>query len=261
MNRIKRLQAQHYKTIVSRNSLDDSHASAAQETEIASLHHQMREKVDHMESLTLNAICHRRAFYFVPTNGFRSLVSYCNRGTVKPSWAICVENPSAMHATRRILLQSLNLSCNICIYRIALFLFRYESSFDVMKTLCASVGVQCILHPALPECCSSSPLVVLCILFGSHLPRVELPKAQVVFFFAEPCLDSEFDYQQEVMTTLQKQFCGFDHEFGRSEYPILHVPHPFIKYLFDCEVTMYSMSPQSYRSYFHPICGSVSIKV
>lgn len=263
MNRIKRLQAQQVESNVSRNASDDVDASVAQETQIISHHLQMREKVVLMESLTLNAICHRRAFYFVPTNEFRSLVSYCNRGKVQPSWAIRLEDSSAIDATRRILLQSLNASCNSGVCRIALFFFRHESSFEVMKTLCASIGVKCMMHSALPECYSINQLVVLCTLFGCELPHPELPKTQVALFFAEPCLDSEFDYQQEVMTTLQRQLCGFDHEFGgkESEYPILHLPHPFLKYVSDTEVTMYSMSPQSHRSYFHPICGSVSIKV
>jgi hypothetical protein len=263
MNKIKRLQVQKVENVISGNAIDATHANTAQENQILSLHFQMREKIALMESQTLKSICHQRAFYFAPKNGFRSLVSYSIQGMMQPSWAMGPEHPSSIHAIHRILLPLLNSSGDSHHGRIAVFLFRQEVNMGIMQALCASIGVKCVLHPILPDFRSIDRLVVICALVGNHLAHAALPKTHVALFFAEPCLDSDVHYICEVMMSLQRQLCGFDHEFdGReSDYPFLYLPQSLLKLASESEFDLNCMSPQSFRSYFHPICGSIILKV
>ena len=264
-------QLQQLKAQASEETSDAIHSSVSQGTDIATLNLQMREKLAQLESQTLKAFFSSRAFFFTPFSGYRSLVSYHNRGKVHSSWAISSSHPSSTDAIHRILLQLQNASRTSHHCRVALFFLRHDCDLDSMKVLCASLGVECLLYPGSADSFSSSKLVVvLCALGGHELPHIVLPKPQIALLFLEPFLSTSqshnstsFNCSSDDMVLVQQLLCGFDSEFNQddSHYPSVYLPGSLLAHTLATELTTDCITPQTYRSFFHPVCGSVTLKV
>jgi hypothetical protein len=240
-------------------------------TDVSVLNSQMREKLLQLESQTLKAFCHQRAFSFTPFAGYRSLASYRNRDRVHASWSITPSQPPSTDAIHLILLQLQSASSTSRHCRIALIFLRQDCGIDSMKLLCASLGVQCVSYRDSPDSYSSSKLVVvLCLLGDDELPHIVYPKRQIALFFLEPCINTSqpqnstsFNRNRDAIVLVQRQLCGFDSEFdiNHPERINLYLPESLLNYISIPELTTDCTTPQSYRSFFHPICGSVTLKV
>ena len=263
MVRIKRLQLQQNETCLSGNDLH-VFQTKAHATEIVALNLQMCEKLAQMESQTLQAICIQRAFLYVPQHEYRSAVCYHDRGVLRPSWTMSTADPSSIDATRRILKLFRNLPSSPRDARLAFFYFRHDHNLHVMNALCASLGLECLRYSrSLDSFSKKKHVVILCTLGDCLLSHVLLPKPQVALFFVEPCLEPDIYYIQAAMFLFQRQLCGFDSEFDEteSEYPSVYLPRSLLENISHSEFSTHCVTPPSYRSFFRPICRSITLKV